>query len=108
MGTGYAANYGAKVSDGSGKGVTSDVVGNGRFCWNCKTTIKMKYDSDGVWTGYEDAYDSCFDDGYIEKCVGEEYYCDWEERRHKGVVVGVAGGCKAPEACLRGMIQNFP
>lgn len=109
--TGYAASYG-KANSGEGKGINSDpTIGNGRFCFNCKATIKKNY-VNGVFQGYIDPYVACFDDtndqyGYIEKCIGEEYYCDWEERRHKGVVVAVSGGCKAPEACLRLMIQNF-
>jgi len=110
--TGYAASYG-KANSGEGKGVNSDpTIGNGRFCFNCKATIKKNYDGSGNFVGYIDPYVACFDSGndqygYIEKCIGEEYYCDWEERRHKGVVVAVSGGCKAPEACLRLMIQNF-
>lgn len=110
--TGYAASYG-KANAGEGKGVNSDpTIGNGRFCFNCKATIKKNYDGSGNFLGYIDPYVACFDStndqyGYIEKCIGEEYYCDWEERRHKGVVVAVSGGCKAPEACLRLMIQNF-
>jgi len=111
--TGYAASYG-KANTGDGKGVNSDpTIGNGRFCFNCKATIKKKYNAGtGAFEGYTDPYEACFDGGndqygYIEKCIGEEYYCDWEERRHKGVVVAVSGGCKAPEACLRLMIQNF-
>jgi hypothetical protein len=61
---------------GYGKGYEfdQDLVGNGRFCWNCFSR-----------TGYgQSAYENCFDDvygGYMETCVGEEYYCEWEERR---------------------------
>ena len=56
------------------------------------------------------AYDNCFGglhDGFIEMCIGEEYYCSWEERRYKGVIVAVSGGCKSAHSCLRQMTENF-
>jgi hypothetical protein len=46
-------------------------------------------------------------DGHIEMCVGEEYYCSWEERRYKGVITAVSGGCKSAQSCLRQMTENF-
>ena len=60
-----------------------DLIGNGRFCWNC--FARLHYDPDTYQTSA--AYDNCFEGGkhagFMEMCVGEEYFCSWEERRYK-------------------------
>ena len=77
-----------------------DLVGNGRFCLNCYSR-----------TDHQSAYENCFggvNSGYMEMCVGEEYYCAWEERRGEhGHLEAVAGGCKSAHSCLRQMTENF-
>lgn len=78
----------------------SPLVGNGRFCWNCYA----RADSTGS------AYYNCFNgaqQGFIEMCTGEEYFCMWNERRHQGQVTEVGGGCKSDHSCLNQMTANF-
>jgi len=99
-----AMNYQAK---GFGYIFDHDLIGNGRFCWNC--FARLHYDPDTYQTSA--AYDNCFEGGkhagFMEMCVGEEYFCSWEERRYKGVIVAVKGGCKAAQACLVSMTHNY-
>lgn len=97
---------GAHFGFGKGFQYDQDLIGNGRFCWNCFARINYNAET-GVTTT---AYDNCFgglNDGFIEMCVGEEYYCNWEERRHKGVIIAVQGGCKSAHSCLRQMTENY-
>lgn len=100
------SSQGAHFGFGKGFQYDQDLIGNGRFCWNC--FARLNYDAtSGVTTT---AYDNCFGglhDGFMEMCVGEEYYCNWEERRYKGTIVAVQGGCKSAHSCLRQMTENF-
>jgi len=78
----------------------SQLIGNGRFCWNCYA----RADASGS------AYYNCFNGaqiGFIEMCTGEEYFCMWNERRHQGRVTEVGGGCKSDHSCLNQMMANF-
>jgi len=99
-----AMDYAAK---GFGYVFDQDLIGNGRFCWNC--FARLHYDPDTYQTSA--AYDNCFEggehEGFMEMCVGEEYFCSWEERRYKGVIVAVKGGCKSAQACLVSMTHNY-
>jgi len=91
---------------GKGYSFDLDLIGNGRFCWNCYARLHYDHHTGTTTT----AYDNCFGgihDGFMEMCVGEEYYCSWEERRYKGVIVAVSGGCKSAHSCLRQMTENF-
>jgi len=97
---------GAHFGFGKGFQFDQDLIGNGRFCWNCYA--RLHHDSDTGTT--TTAYDNCFGgihDGFMEMCVGEEYFCQWEERRYKGVIIAVSGGCKSAHSCLRQMTENF-
>lgn len=115
---GYGSNYGSQAAwadaydtgsnFGYGKGYEMDInmIGNGRYCWNCFARLHR----DPVTYQVTTAYDNCFggiNDGFMEMCVGEEYYCSWEERRYKGVIMAVQGGCKSAHSCLRQMTENF-
>jgi hypothetical protein len=102
----HVATQGAHFGFGKGFQFDQDLLGNGRFCWNCYARIHHDHDTHQTTT----AYDNCFGglmDGHIEMCVGEEYYCSWEERRYKGVITAVSGGCKSAQSCLRQMTENF-
>lgn len=102
----HVSTQGAHFGFGKGFQFDQDLIGNGRFCWNCYA--RLHHDSDTGTT--TTAYDNCFGgihDGFMEMCVGEEYYCSWEERRYKGVIVAVSGGCKSAHSCLRQMTENF-
>lgn len=100
-------SQGAHFGYGKGFQFDQDLIGNGRFCWNCYA--RLHYNADTMTTTA--AYDNCFNgglhEGFMEMCIGEEYYCSWEERRYKGVIVAVSGGCKSAQSCLRQMTENF-
>merc|ERR1719361_1894393 len=102
----HVSTQGAHFGYGKGFQFDQDSIGNGRFCWNCYARLNVNTDT-GVTTT---AYDNCFGglhDGFMEMCIGEEYYCSWEERRYQGVIVAVSGGCKSAQSCLRQMTENF-
>jgi hypothetical protein len=103
----YDDSYSNFGYDSKGSHYDMQLMGNGRFCWNCYA--RLHYDPETYVTST--AYDNCFaggvHEGFMEMCVGEEYYCMWEERRYKGLIVSVSGGCKSAHSCLRQMTENF-
>lgn len=104
---GYADGKGDSLNPIAGPPVLYPPV-NGLFCWMC----------DSLTDHLGSAYFHCMMDGWdtnlantaqhrVQACKGEERVCMWEERRRRGAVYSVCGGCKQPDACIHQWNQNW-